>query len=323
MNFRTLDLNLLRVFDAVMIERNLTRAARNLAMTQSAVSNALRRLRSTLNDELLVRAGYGVEPTAHALAIWPAVRQALESLQAVLAPTSFDPASADRSFVLAMADATAALLIPPLIRTIEAQAPRVSLRILPLTTRDPRALLESSELDAAIGYFPVVLAEMAQRSMQDSLPPTLGYQRLYDGRYVCVMRRDHPLADRPLTLDAFCEAHHLLVSLSGRPFGFVDQALAAVNRQRRIVLTVNQYFTAGQVVARSDLLTVMPERFVGSTGIAAELVIRPLPLTLPVLHVDLVWHRRQQLREAHAWLREQVAGAAVRAFRDAESPEPR
>ena len=159
--------------------------------------------------------------------------------------------------------------------------------------------------------------------MQDSLPPTLGYQRLYDGRYVCVMRRDHPLADRPLTLDAFCEAHHLLVSFSGRPFGFVDQALAAVNRQRRIVLTVNQYFTAGQVVARSDLLTVMPERFVGSTGIAAELVIRPLPLTLPVLHVDLVWHRRQQLREAHAWLREQVAGAAVRAFRDAESPEPR
>lgn len=108
-----MDLNLLRVFDAVMAERNLTRAAKNLAMTQSAVSNSLRRLRVVVGDDLLVRAGYGVDPTAQALAIWPVVREALESLQAVLAPTSFDPAKAECSFVLAMADATATLLIPP------------------------------------------------------------------------------------------------------------------------------------------------------------------------------------------------------------------
>ena len=322
MNFRTLDLNLLRVFDAVMAERNLTRAASSLAMTQSAVSQSLRRLRDALGDELLIRARYGVEPTAQALAIWPAIREALESLQAVLAPTSFDPSVAERSFVLAMADATATLLIPPLIRSVESQAPGVSLRVLPLTTRDPRAKLETDELDAAIGHFPVVMAEIAQRSMQESSPPSVGYERLYDGRYVCVMRRAHPLAGQELTLDRYCDAHHLLVSFSGRPFGFVDQALASIKRQRRIVLTVNQFFTAGQVVANSDLLTVLPERFVPSTGIADELAIRPLPFDVPIVHVDLVWHRRHQAHAAHRWLRQQIAAAAVQAFEHPRAERP-
>ncbi|MFN9941747.1 MAG: LysR family transcriptional regulator, partial [bacterium] len=115
-NFRHLDLNLLRVFDEIMAERNLTRAARNLSLTQSAVSNALRRLREVLGDELVVRAGYGVQPTPLALSLWPVVRQALIDLQEALAPTDFDPAQAEASFVLAMADATASLLMPPLWR---------------------------------------------------------------------------------------------------------------------------------------------------------------------------------------------------------------
>ena len=115
LNFRTLDLNLLRVFDEVMTERSLTRAAHNLAMTQPAVSNALRRLREVLGDELVRRSGYGVEPTPVALALWPTVRDALHMLRESLAPGAFDPASARNAFVLAMADATAAKLIPRLI----------------------------------------------------------------------------------------------------------------------------------------------------------------------------------------------------------------
>ncbi len=140
MNLRGLDLNLLPVFEAVYSEGGITRAAERLHLTQPAVSNALRRLREALGDELLIRARYGVEPTAQALAIWPAIREALESLQAVLAPTSFDPSAAERSFVLAMADATATLLIPPLIRSVESQAPGVSLRVL----RSPPAIREPS-----------------------------------------------------------------------------------------------------------------------------------------------------------------------------------
>src|SRR6188508_2826621 len=113
-NFRTLDLNLLRVFDEVMAERNLTRAARNLSLTQPAVSNALRRLREVLGDELVRRAGAGVEPTPRALALWPTIHDALRHLQHTLAPGDFTPATADTAFVLAMADATAAELMPGL-----------------------------------------------------------------------------------------------------------------------------------------------------------------------------------------------------------------
>ncbi len=175
-------------------------------------------------------------------------------------------------------------------------------------------MLESNELDAAIGHFPAALAQIAQRSMQEATPPSVSHERLYDGRYVCVLRRDHPLATQELSLDMYCQAHHLLVSFSGRPFGLVDQALASIKRQRRIVLTVNQFFTAGQVVANSDLLTVLPERFVASTGIADRLAIRALPFDVPIVHVDLVWHRRQQQRAAHVWLREQIMACASRAF---------
>ena len=112
LNFRTFDLNLLRVFDEVMTERSLTRAARNLSLTQPAVSNAMRRLRDALGDDLLKRSGQGLEPTGHALAIWPAVREALRSLQESLVPSDFAPAQANTTFVLAMADATAAELMP-------------------------------------------------------------------------------------------------------------------------------------------------------------------------------------------------------------------
>jgi len=127
-NFRTLDLNLLRVFDEVMAEGSLTRAARNLSLTQPAVSNALRRLRETLGDELVQRSGQGMAPTPRARAIWPAVREALAQLQSSLIPNEFVPAEANTSFVLAMSDASAAELIPVLTETLEKQAPRVTHR---------------------------------------------------------------------------------------------------------------------------------------------------------------------------------------------------
>ena len=310
MNFRTLDLNLLRVFDEIMVERSLTRAARNLAMTQPAASNALRRLRDALGDELVVRAGYGVQPTPFAQALWPSVRDALSQLRAVIAPSAFAPADSRSTFVLAMADATAALLIPTLLARIEDAAPGISLQVLPLDTRDPRQMLETSEVDAAVGYFPAAMAAIALNAMQQGAPDNFGHERLYGGDYVCVMRRDHPLADKELTLDAYCDARHLLVSFSGRPFGFVDEELAAHGRRRRVVLTVNQFFTAGQVVARSNLLSIFPRHFVRSTGSAELLVERALPISLPRTHVDIVWHRRHDARAEHAWLREQVLVAA-------------
>jgi DNA-binding transcriptional LysR family regulator len=312
-NFRTFDLNLLRVFDQVMAERNLTRAARNLSMTQPAVSNALSRLRDALGDRLVVRAGYGVEPTPRALELWPSVSDALRQLEGALSPGQFVASQATTTFVVAMADATAAELMPGLVEIIERDAPGVSMRVLPLTTRDPRRLLDEGAIDLAVGFFPAVLADLTARSQAGQVAP-FDHQRLYEGHYVCVMRREHPLAAQPLTLQRFCDAHHLLVSFSGRPYGFIDESLASLGRQRRIVLTVNQFFTAGRVVATSDLLTVLPRHFIGVTGMADQLVFRELPFEVPRVHVDSLWHHRQGQRSDHAWLRLAVAAAAKKAF---------
>jgi DNA-binding transcriptional LysR family regulator len=312
-NFRTLDLNLLRVFDQVMAERNLTRAARNLSMTQPAVSNALARLRESVGDQLVTRSGYGVEPTPRALALWPAVADALRQLESSFAPGDFTASEARQTFNLAMADATAASLMPGLVKVIELDAPGVSMRVLPLVTRDPRRLLDQGEVDLAVGFFPAVLADLTAQEQSAGMA-AFAHQRLYAGEYVCVMRTGHPLSRGALTLDRYCSARHLLVSFSGRPFGIVDEALASRGRERRIVLTVNQFFTAGRVVSASDLLTVLPRHFVKVTGMASDLTLRELPFPVPPVHVDSLWHRRQAQRADHSWLRVAVAAAAHEAF---------
>ena len=308
-SLRTLDLNLLKVFDVVMSERSLTRAAEQLALTQPAVSNALRRLREALGDELLVRKGRTLEPTPRGQALWPAVRTCLQQLQESITPPTFDPATATSTFVLTMADATAAEMMPGLLGVITAQAPGVSLRVVPLTTRDPRTLLEGGHADLAVGHFPAVLADLTARAQAGENANFL-HHRLFSGDYVCVMRRDHPLAASPLTLERFCAARHMLVSFSGRPYGFIDEALATLGQSRRVVLTVNQFFTAGKVVAQSDVLTVLPRHFVEVTGFAHALVQRELPFPVQPIHVDGLWHLRKDGDRAHAWLRTRIAELA-------------
>ena len=315
-NFRTLDLNLLRVFDEVMAEKSLTKAARNLSITQPAVSNALRRLRETLGDDLVRREGHGIAPTPFALMLWPNVRQALDQLQTALVPQLFIPAEARNAFVLAMADATAAELMGGLAQELEHHAPKVSIRVLPLTTRDPRNLLNEGVVDLALGYFPAVLADLTAKA-QSGEAVAFEHQRLYDGEYVCVMRSGHPLAQKNITLDEFCNARHLLVSFSGRPYGFTDEALASMGRHRRVVMTVNQFFTAGRVVVNSDLLTVLPKHFVPTTGIADELFMCDLPFKVPTLHVDALWHRRKQAQSDHVWLRQVLIQIAHDVFKRA------
>ncbi|QNP50525.1 LysR family transcriptional regulator [Diaphorobacter aerolatus] len=284
-----------------MAERNLTRAAANLSITQPAVSNALRRLRELLGDELLLRKGHGVEPTAHAVAIWPVVRQSLEMLQQSLLPDSFNPATTNITFVLAMADSTVATLIPPLIEIVEREAPGLALRIMPLINRDPRHLLDEAAVDLAVGYFPSVLADLTAQAQSGTLPE-YETRRLYDGEYVAVMRKGHALADHPLTLDEYCSSRHLLVSFSGQGWGFIDEALALLGRQRRISLTVNQYSTAARVVAHSDMVTVLPRHFIPLTGIADQLHQQPLPLDVTAVHVAALWQRRGRHQAATAWL---------------------
>ncbi|MDP5008800.1 MAG: LysR family transcriptional regulator [Glaciimonas sp.] len=312
MSFLTLDLNLLRVFDAVMTEQNLTRAASRLAMTQPAVSNALTRLRDSLNDKLLVRTAHGVKPTQYAEEIWPAIRRALIELETAIAPEAFDVARAHITFQMAMADATAVLWLPDLIRTIEKDAPQLNIRMVPLTTRDPRQMLMRGDVDLAIGFFPGVTEQLSGSQTTSASP--IHHERLYTGEYVCVMHKDHPLAQEPLTLDKYCEAHHLLVSFSGRAHGLIDETLAGMNRKRRILLTVNQFYTAGRVVSNSDLITVLPRHLIDSTGMSDVLVSRELPFPTPDVHVDMLWHERDARNPGHKWLRAHLANTAHAKF---------
>ena len=313
MSFLTLDLNLLRVFDAVMTEQNLTRAANRLAMTQPAVSNALRRLRDALNDELLIRTAHGVKPTPRAESLWPAVRHALSELEEAIAPEkTFDIATAQNTFRMAMADATAALWLPALVRSIEREASGLTIRMVPLTTREPRPMLLRGDIDLAVGFFPGVVAQLA--GGQGASVSPIRHEQLYSGRYVCVMRKDHPLAEEELTTDSYCAANHLLVSFSGRAHGLVDEALAKIGRERRILLTVNQFFTAGRVVATSDLITVLPRHLIASTGITGALITKELPFDLPEVHIDMLWHERDTRSPAHKWLRAHLSGTTSETF---------
>ena len=307
MSFKNLDLNLLRVFDAVMSEQNLTRAADRLAMTQPAVSNALKRLRDALGDELLVRTAHGVRATPRAEELWPTVREALLALETAIAPAEFDLSQVQTTFRLAMADSTATLFLPILVNAIEKEAPGMRVRMATLTTRDPRPMLLSGDIDLAVGSFPGVQAQLTLA--QGALSTTIRHKGLYSGKYVCVMRRGHPLAALELTLDRFCEAHQLQVSFSGRAHGMTDDQLAKLGRKRITLLTVNQYFTAGRVIANSDLITILPYHLIAATGMQDALVWKELPITLPEMHVDMLWHERNARNRAHEWLRTQILHA--------------
>jgi DNA-binding transcriptional LysR family regulator len=303
MNFLTLDLNLLRVFDLVMVERNVTRAAGKLATTQPAVSNALRRLREATGDELFIPGPTGVTPTPHAQAVWPAVRAAMDSLRSAFDPQAFDPATDERCFTLAMADATAAVLLPSILTAIDAEHARVELRVEPLTTRDPRPALEKGAADAGIGFFPDVARALAGTGSHSEFM----LNRLYECEYVCVMRNRHPLA-QTLTLDDYCAAQHVRVNFTERPLSFVDEALELLERPRRVMLTVNNFSTAARVVHESNLLGVFPRSYVPASGLA--LTVRPLPFPLPRIDVAMLWHRRHERDPAHRWLRNIVERVA-------------
>lgn len=289
-----------------MTEGSLTRAADALSMTQPAASHALKRLHEWVGESLFVRSAGGMKPTARASALWPEVRAALQALEQTLAPTRFDPRRDAVQFRLTMADATAATLAPALIQAIEAHAARVDLRIVPLTSRDPRALLMEGATDLAVGHFPGVMSLI----MAEGERALLRRERLHQAPYVCTMRQGHALAEGELSLDRFCATPQLLVSLSGRPQGPVDEALATMGRTRRVMLTVNQYHTAARVLARSDLIAVLPSSPMAASGAYEHLLQRALPFEVAPLTVEMLWLARREVEPAHRWLRELVARVA-------------
>ena len=297
MDLHGIDLNLLVAFDALICERNVTRAGVRIGRTQPAMSAALARLRLLLKDELFVRSATGLQPTPRALELAAPLGEALASIQRTLDFTQdFDPAHSTVRFTLGLSDHPAFVMLPALQKRLARLAPGVTLRIRAFTAReDAVSLLDAGEVDAAVG-------------VRGGVTPRIPTMPLFEERFVCVVRKDHPLAKKRLSLKGFLACQHLLVSPEGDGVGHVDVRLAQLGHKRDIAITLPQMYAAPAIVAHSDLLATLMEGVVRASGLRSRLAVLPLPqLDLAPVPFVLHWHRRNDAHPAQRWLREQVA----------------
>jgi DNA-binding transcriptional LysR family regulator len=252
-DIKTLDLNLLKAFDALMDERSVTRAATRLALTQPAVSGLLTRLRDSFADPLFVRSQRGVVPTLRAQALAAPIKRVLEDIDALLQPEVFDPATAQMTATLAATDYALRAIVLPLLQALRQQAPGVRVAVRPIPDGQVAATLERGEIDLAL-------------MTPDTAPPGLHARRLFSENYVCALRSDHPDAQgTALSLERFCSLDHALVSLGGDAFhGATDAALARLGRQRRVVLSVASFLLLPELLKASDLVAVLPRRCIAT-----------------------------------------------------------
>ncbi|MDQ5896520.1 MAG: hypothetical protein QG612_606 [Pseudomonadota bacterium] len=291
-DIRTLDLNLLKTFDALMDERSVTRAAARLALTQPAVSGMLVRLREAFGDPLFVRSSRGVVPTARAEALAPTVRQVLLEVAAMLQPLSFDPARAALTMTVAATDYALRVIVLPWLAVLRAQAPGLRVAVQPVDDLHVAAQLERGEVDLAL-------------TTPEAAPPSVHARPLFDERYVCVARAGHPaMAAGALTLDAFCALDQALVSYGGSPFeGVTDRALAALGRQRRVVASVGSFLMLPELLRRTDLIALAPARLIEGER---DLVSCAPPLAVPGFTKLAVWHERRHRDAGQRWARERL-----------------
>lgn len=300
------DLNLLVLFEAVLRERHVARAAERLNLSPSAVSHGLGRLRRLLNDPVFLRTPKGVVPTARALALAEPIGQVLAGARRILATAApFDPRSSNRSFTIGAPDGATAFLLPLLAR-LRQSAPGVtiSLRQL-LPPGGGRAIaqawepifddLDTRAMDIAIGPFTTV-------------PARFDAKTLFTEDFVIISRPGHAFAKAP-GLHAYCAAGHLVVSLTGDVHGFVDDALAERDLTRRVVLTVPGFFMALTLVATTDLLAAVPRSFALAHGPQAGVVVSEAPLPLPRFEIRMVAPRAAMTDDGLAWLRAALATA--------------
>lgn len=296
MELARLDLNLLLVFHHLLREKRVSKVAAALGMSQPAVSSALGRLRASLGDELFLRTQRGMVPTPYALQLAEPVAAALDGLQQALnVRASFDPATSERRFTLAMTDVGEMYFLPVLMDALAQTAPGVTLNVVAVTSASLRDDMASGRTDLALGLLPQLQAGFFQ-------------QALFRQPYVCLMREGHPLATAvTLTLADFAAARHVRVVAAGTGHGRVDEALERQGLQRHIRLTVPNYVALGDVLGHSDLIATVPERFAQRVTGPFALTTRPLPLAVEGSAIHQFWHARLHKDPGHQWLRELVA----------------
>jgi DNA-binding transcriptional LysR family regulator len=295
-NWRSFDLNLLIVFDGVMQDRSVTRAAKRLGMSQPAMSHALNRLRDLLKDELFVRSPRGMVPTPRAEQLALPLRQALAEMQRALEPDRFIPAKSDRRFTLAIDNYAAVVLAAPLVAAVSAAAPSVQLDLRPSGTLDVIDRLDTGDLDLAIGN----VGNVGER---------FGTAPLLEDRFVTVMRRRHPAGRGNLSAEMFAGLSHLAISSSGEDTSFIDRSLGARGLKRRIALRA-PYLSAGAILAESDLVATLSRRVAEQFVRTHALQSRELPVKSPIVRTAILWHRTLENHPAHRWVRDVIAAVS-------------
>lgn len=289
---QAINLNELLVLDALLDEGNVTRAARRVGLSQSAMSHALGRLRRSFDDQLLVRSGNRLVLTPRAEQLKGKLRAGLEQLaRAVRGEVAFDPATSQRRFTIATTDIVAIRVLPPFLERMRREAPGLELQVVGLDERSVYDALEGGEID---------LAHVVNRQS----PPGFRRRLAFREGFACLARADHPsLRDGTLSLEDYAALPHALISPTGQGSGVVDRALAAIGLERRVSLRVQFFLLAPLLIANSDLVLTAPRRLSEQFASWAGLALFDPPLELPGFDVHGIWHERFQDDPAHRWLR--------------------
>lgn len=299
MNFATLDLNLLRVLDALFSEGSTVKAADRLAMSQSAVSGALSRLRHALGDQLFIRQGNRLVATDYAAGLEAGLREELERLEALLAsPTDFDPQTAEGSFRIAASDFFAELLMPPLGDLLQKAAPRMRAQLVDLVPNDYVASLEQRNADIAL------VPDLA-------LPEWVNREPLFYSPFHVIARAGNPgiagLKDgMRMPIDTFCRLHHVLFSPEGNLAAMGDAALQRVGKSRQVAMTVPVFSGVCRAVSESDLIALVPAQLASKVARTFGLRVFEPPMEIAPVLIIGIWHKRSDNASMSAWMRSQI-----------------
>jgi DNA-binding transcriptional LysR family regulator len=303
-NLESLNLNLLLAFEALLDEQNVTRAAQRVGLTQPAMSNALNRLRAVFGDELFRRVPGGVAPTPRAIEMSGAIRAGLAQFRAAISQRKeFDPASTSRSFRIAMSDYVEWLLLGRLMARLAEHAPEIQIVVWRVDRifLPPEDALASDAVDAAIGFFPEPSA----------LQPGTQSQELWSEDNVCILRRGHPLLRCTFGLRQFADARHAANVIRPDTRGFIDDILAGHGLKRKLAAATPHMLVLPAIVAASDLVAVVPRELARRSRKILPIVLRPVPIRMPMFHMRMLWRDRQSENPAHAWLRRQIEGCVA------------
>ncbi|MCD0495326.1 LysR family transcriptional regulator [Achromobacter sp. MY14] len=294
MNLKDVDLNLLVVFNELHKHGRVSAAAHSLGISQPGVSNALSRLRKLLGDELFLRTSRGMVPTPYAEALAQPIADALGALHGTLnARAVFDPARSERAFVIGVNDVGETYFLPRLMRALDSAAPGVTIRTVRTTSIDVRDEMERGRIDLAMGFLPSLQSGFFQR-------------KLFSQPYVCIFRRDHPLARSGVTAKQFRAAEHVAIVSEGTGHGVVDEVIARAGIRRRLRLTVPHFMAVGPVLQATDMIAVVPRRFADCACTPFGLATAPCPVKIPESVINVFWHAGNHREPANQWLRQVV-----------------